>query len=71
MAKFLRQNVQAGHHGAGTHKKKVGAKNEAGGKQRVVGPDKACEAHKAALWALKVPTIIATLKTERAAAGWF
>ena len=31
----------------------------------MVGPDKACEAHKAALWALKVPTIIATLKTER------
>jgi hypothetical protein len=65
MAKNLRQNVQAGHHGAGTHKKKVGAKKKTGGKQRVADRDKACVARKAAAWALKVPTIIATLKTER------
>jgi|AntAceMinimDraft_5_1070358.scaffolds.fasta_scaffold156043_2 hypothetical protein len=65
MAKNLRQNVQAGHHGAGTHKKKFGVKMKAGGKQRVADRDKACEARKAAAWALKVSTINSTLKTER------
>jgi hypothetical protein len=65
MAKKLRQNVQAGHHGAGTHKKKIWAKKKAGGKQRKVDRDKACEACQAAAWALKVPTIITTPKTER------
>ena len=65
MAKKMRQNVQAGHHGAGTHKKKFGVKMKAGGKQRVADRDKACEARKAAAWALKVPTIITTPKTER------
>jgi len=31
----------------------------------VADRDKACEARKAAMWALKVPNTIATLKTER------
>jgi hypothetical protein len=52
MAKKMRQNVQAGHNGAGTHKKKVWAKKKAGGKQRVADRDKAYEARKAAAWVL-------------------
>jgi hypothetical protein len=51
MAKNLRQNVQASHRGAGTHKKKVGVKKKTGGKQRLSDRDKACEARKAAAWA--------------------
>jgi hypothetical protein len=46
-------------------KKKVWAKKMAGSNQRVSHRDKACEARKAAAWALKAPTIIATLKTEQ------